>query len=230
MEKKQYDLCIEVLRRLNNQNLLESVILIGSWCMPFYKEYFSGINYLSSFKTRDLDFLVPHPNKLMMNIDIADLLKDLGFVVGFTGSKGYMKLEHPDLVIEFLSPEKGKGTDKPIPLPQLKINAQALRFLGFLAEDTIKIKIEDFYVVMPHPANFALHKLIISQRRQNKDKAEKDKIMALEILNALVTKGATNKIGEVFELVSPKWQKKITGALDRIKDRRVLEVLRTPGP
>ena len=41
MEKNQYELCIDVLRRLNNKNGLKDIILIGSWCMPFYKEYFN---------------------------------------------------------------------------------------------------------------------------------------------------------------------------------------------
>jgi hypothetical protein len=61
VEKNQYELCVEVLRRLSSRNLLGGVILIGSWCMPFYKEYFAGVKYLSTIKTRDVDFLVPHP-------------------------------------------------------------------------------------------------------------------------------------------------------------------------
>ncbi len=226
MEKNQYELCVEVLRRLNSQNLLGGVILIGSWCMPFYKEYFSGIKYLSTIKTRDVDFLVPHPNKIKGSVDIADLLKDLGFVVGYRGSKGYMKLEHPDLVIEFLAPERGKGTDNPISLPHLKFNAQALRFLNLIADDTIQVKVEDFYITLPHPANFALHKLIISERRQKEDKAEKDKIMAFEILNALIAKGEARRIKEVFETIPPKWQKKIVNVLNKAKNKEIADVLK----
>lgn len=226
MENKQYELCIEVLRRLNGQSLLDSVVLIGSWCMPFYKEYFSVVKYLSAIKTRDVDFLVPHPKKIKVNVDIAGLLKDLGFVVGYSGSKGYMKLEHPDLVIEFLSPERGRGTDSPVPLPQLKINAQALRFLDFLAENTIKVKVEDFYIIMPHPANFALHKLIVSQRRKKEDKSEKDKSMAFEILNALMVKGEAPKIKKAFEFISVKWQKKIIRVLEEVKNKEIVEVVK----
>lgn len=224
MEKKQYELCLDVFRRLNREGLLDDIILIGSWCMPFYKEYFSGVKYLSTIKTRDVDFLVPYPNKIRVNVDIHELLKDLGFVIGYKGSKGYMKLEHPDLVIEFLSPEKGRGTDSPVPLPQLKINAQALRFLNFLAENIIKVKVDDFYILLPHPANFALHKLIISERRQNTDKAAKDKIMALEILKALMAKGEASKIQGVLRAVPSKWQKKILEALNQEKE--ILKFLR----
>ena len=225
MEKNQYELCIEVLRRLNNKNVLKDIILIGSWCMLFYKEYFAGVKYLSTIKTRDVDFLVPYPDKIRVNVDIPDLLKDLGFIIGHWGRQGYMKLEHPDLVVEFLSPEKGRGTDKPVLLPQLKINATALRFLNFLAENTIKVKVEDFHVLLPHPANFALHKLIIAQRRSKEDKAAKDKIMALEILNALIKKGETRKIKTVLKSIPLKWQKKILNALVKEKEKEILEIL-----
>ena len=43
MEKSQYELCIEVLRRLDKAGILGDIVLIGSWCIPFYKEYFSDI-------------------------------------------------------------------------------------------------------------------------------------------------------------------------------------------
>lgn len=225
MEKNQYDLCIEVLRRFNSRDLFDGVILIGSWCMPFYKEYFAGVKYRSTIKTRDVDFLVPHPGKIRVAVDIPELLKDLGFVIGYRGTQGYMRLEHPDLVVEFLSPEKGRGTDKPVPLPRLRMNATALRFLNFLAQETIKVKVADFHVFLPHPANFALHKLMISQRRQKEDKASKDRIMALEILNALLKKGEAGKIKTVFCSVPSKWQKKILGTLTQEKEMEILEIL-----
>ncbi len=226
MEKNQFELCLKVLRRLSEQNLLEDIILIGSWCMPFYKEYFSGVKYFSAYKTRDVDFLVPQPRRIKVNVDIAALLKDLGFVIGYTGSKGYMRLEHEDLVVEFLSPEKGRGTDKPVLLPQLRINAQALRFLNFLAGDIIKVKVEDFYISMPHPATFALHKLIVSQRRAKEEKSEKDKSMAFELLNALMEKGEAQKIKAVFESIPPKWQKKIIRVIEETKNKEILMILK----
>jgi len=45
--------------------------------------------------------------------DVVELLKDLGFVVGFTGSKGYIRLQHPQLIVEFFGPERGKGSGEP---------------------------------------------------------------------------------------------------------------------
>ena len=81
MEKNQYNLCLEVLRRLNSAGVLRDVIIIGSWCVYFYEEYFRRTDYSSSIRTRDLDFLVPVPVKLKRQVDIPEMLKDLGFIV-----------------------------------------------------------------------------------------------------------------------------------------------------
>jgi hypothetical protein len=42
VEKSQYDLCIEVLRRLDKAGILKDIVLVGSWCTLFYKKFFSG--------------------------------------------------------------------------------------------------------------------------------------------------------------------------------------------
>ena len=64
MEKNQYELCLEVLRRLNQAGVLNDIMLIGSWSLLFYKEYFFGFTYSPAIRTRDIDFLVPDPNKI----------------------------------------------------------------------------------------------------------------------------------------------------------------------
>lgn len=225
MEKNQYELCVSVLKRLHEKELLDHIILIGSWCMPFYKEYFSDVEYLSTIKTRDVDFLIPFPKNIRTNTDIPKLFKDLGFIVGFSTAKGYMRLEHPDLIIEFLVPEKGRGTDKPIDVAQLKINATALRYLNILSEKTIKVRVTNFDVLLPHPATFALHKLIISNRRQQKDKSTKDKIMAIEILNALIRKKNSGYIRSYFTLLPVKLQKIIADILKCEHELELLEIL-----
>ena len=225
MEKNQFELCLKVLRRLHETGVLKDVILIGSWCIPFYKDYFSPVKFKPAIKTRDVDFLIPYPGRLSRSVDVPELLKDLGFVIGYRGSKGYIKLEHPDLVIEFLSPEKGRGTDKPVSIPQLGVNAVALRFLNFLADNVIKAKVEDFVVCLPHPANFALHKLIIFQRRRNKDKAVKDQNSAVEILKALMSKGEAEVVVKVFVSVPSKWQSKIIKGLESAGEKEILNML-----
>lgn len=227
MEKNQYKLCMEVLRRFNKAGILDGLILIGSWCLYFYKDYFKNIPYIdiAAIKTRDIDFLVKVPVKIKKEVDIPKLLKDLGFVIDFKGSKGYIKLDHPDLILEFLVPEIGKGSDKPYRLPQLGLNATPLRFLSFLTDNIIRVKLEDFYLNIPHPANFALHKLIIFSRRLKEDKALKDKNTAIEILKALSNKGEKRIVKSIFNSMPQKWQKKILNNLKSIEEPEIANIL-----
>lgn len=227
MEKKQYELCLEILRRFNSVGILKNLILIGSWSAYFYNEYFAGTPYLdrTALKTRDIDFLIDNPASIKDAVNVPGLLSDLGFVIVYKGNKGYIKLEHPDLLLEFLVPEKGKGMDKPVHLPKLGMNAVALRFLNFLSANTIKVRVEDFYVTLPHPANFALHKLIIFQRRFKQDKAVKDRNIAIEILKSLIDKGESSIIKRVFNSIPKKWQGRIIKGLQTAKEPEILKVL-----
>jgi len=226
VEKNQYDLCIEILRRLKGAGVLNNLIIIGSWCSLFYKQYFAKIKYSPSIKTRDIDFLIPSPKKFQSNIDIPNLLRDLGFIIGFKSKAGYITLEHPSLIIEFLVPEKGKGLDQPYPLPQLGLNAQALRFLNFLTQSKITILVQDIPVTLPHPAYFALQKLIISKRRKNPEKTEKDINTATNILKALVDKNESSTIKRAFESAPKQWQKKIIKELEKTKEKVILDLLK----
>ena len=225
MEKSQYDLCVEVLRRLDKAGILKDIVLVGSWCTVFYKDFFASKKYITSLTTRDMDLLIPQPRAIKAKVDIAELLKDLGFIVGFTGSQGYIRLEHPQLIVEFLVPERGKGSDKPYSLPQLGLNAQALRFLEFLSQDTIKSKVGSINVTLPHPANFALHKLVVMGRRPKAEKQAKDKDAAIKILNALIDTEQSITIKNVFQAMSKRWQGMVKKQLTDITEKRILEAL-----
>ena len=225
MEKSQHDLCMEVLHRLDKTGILKHIVLVGSWCTFFYKDFFSGKKYMTSLTTRDMDLLIPDPRNIHTKVDIAELLKDLGFIVGFTGLKGYMRLEHPELIVEFLVPEKGRGSNKPYPLPQLGLNAQALRFLKFISQDTIKCKFGSITITLPHPANFALNKLLVMSRRSKTEKKAKDKDTAIRILNALIGSGQDDTIKNAFQTMPKKWQNMIKKQLTETTDKKILALL-----
>jgi hypothetical protein len=206
VEKSQYELCLNVLRRLDSAGVLKHIVLVGSWCGLFYKQYLSGVSYHPLLKTRDLDLLIPRPSDIKTQVNVPDLLKDYGFVVGFIGSEGFIRLEHPQLIVEFLVPERSRATTGPYPLPKLGMNAQALRFLNYLAKDTLVVEIQDVKITLPHPARFALHKLIISHRRPTEEKRPKDIEAAAVVLKALIRKGLTGNIEKAFMEMPPRWK------------------------
>ncbi len=223
--EKRYALFLEVLKRFQAAGLLEELVLIGSWCQHFYKSYFAGIRYTPTIRTRDIDFLVPVPFRIKNKVDVEELLRDKGFVVTFSGGAGYMKLMHPELIVEFLVPEKGKGSDKPYPLPQLSMNAQPLRFLDYLLQNTICIEAEGLKINVPHPAAFALHKLIISARRIKEEKLLKDRKEAVAVLTALVRKGDEGEIKSMFDGMPSRWRKRVIDVLTEMGNVEIRNII-----
>jgi hypothetical protein len=223
--EKRYALFLEVLRRFQAAGLLKELILIGSWCQHFYRSYFAGLRYTPTIRTRDMDFLVPVPLRIKNKVDVEELLRDEGFVVTFSGGAGYMKLMHPELIVEFLVPEKGRGSDKPYPLPQLSMNAQPLRFLDYLLQNTIRIEAEGLKINVPHPAAFALHKLIISARRTKEEKLLKDRKEALGVLTALIRKGESGETRSMFDRMPAGWKKRVLAVLTDTSNGEIMRIL-----
>ena len=225
MEKNQYEICMEVLKRMNDAGVLSKVILIGSWCLPLYKEYYSGENAMSALRTRDIDFLVSQKTKFEEKVNLPKMLEDMGFIEEYKYPEGLVKLIHPELIMEFLVHKKGRGSSKPFPLPFLSMNAQRLRFLDLLEENTIEVIFNGIKIIVPHPVNFGLHKLIISNRRKNEEKSIKDLQAGLSVLNLCVENKEEEKIQEVFKHILQKQQKGIIELLAHEKAYKILDVI-----
>ncbi|MGB6867803.1 MAG: GSU2403 family nucleotidyltransferase fold protein, partial [Candidatus Aminicenantaceae bacterium] len=157
-------------------------------------------------------------------VDVPELLKDLGFLVDFSVS-GHMRLIHPDLIIEFLVPERGRGRDKPYPLPQLGLNAQSLRYLDLLEQNSMRFKTMGLEVNLPHPAAFALHKLIISKRRLKEEKRLRDSQSAFHILNCLIENGDCDIIKKIYDGLPKKWKTRILSTLEDPEEKDILALL-----
>lgn len=225
MEKKKYDLCLEVLRRMKRQGILDKILLVGSWCVYLYQDYFKSRTFLPALRTRDVEFLFPIPLHLNQKTDLFKLLKDLGFVLDFKGEQGYIVFQHPDLILEFLVPARGRESSKPFPIEQLGINAQPLRFMDALARNPIQMLFNDVTVTLPHPIDFALHKLLIAGRRNKKDKAEKDRAQAVALLKALNIAGDFETVRTVYSEMPKKWRRTIRQELLALGEQQLIELI-----
>ena len=226
VEKKKYSLFLEVMRRMEKEGILDGIILAGSWCMVLYEEYFNGKGIFPPLRTRDIDLLFPLPLKLRQKIDLFGLLKDLGFILDYKGEQGYITFQHPDLILEFLVPARGKENNKPFSLDLLGINAQPLRFMDMLCRNPIIVLFEGIKVTIPHPIDFALHKIIISARRNKPVKKENDIRQAIEVLRAIIKAKEEDHIKQVFLSCPGTWQKNIIKILkDEPLTEDILSVL-----
>lgn len=207
-----------------NAGILDNVLLIRSWCANFYSDYFSDQDYIPRIKTRDIDFLTTARPSFPNKVDFEDLLSHLGFEVNFFG-EGYMKLESEELILEFLTPEVGRARGKPVPIKDLKFNAQPLRHLSMLWRDPIKMIIADVKVRLPHPADYMFQKLISSSKRKRSDKALKDREIAIEVLRALLEKDEKQSITDSLNNLSRAERKLIMQELCDSEYSKVIEEL-----
>lgn len=108
--------------------------------------------------------------------------------------------------VDLLTPLHGSDDSSPIKLKHFNSYAYPIRFLEFLLEDT-QIAVVPFrggvLINVPSPARFAVHKLVISQRRPaaQQTKANKDKLQAEMIFNVLL-EDRPGDIGLAFDEVT----------------------------
>ncbi|OIN97662.1 hypothetical protein AUJ66_02460 [Candidatus Desantisbacteria bacterium CG1_02_38_46] len=201
----------KVLKIIDDNNLWkEGIILIGSWCFFLYQKYFGVRKY--PFKTQDIDLLIKTPYRGKKKVSLVDIFEPLGFHHSFKAD-GSIYLWNPELKIEFLVPERGRGTDKAISIRELSIRAIPLRFLDIILDEPITVEDEGVAISIPNPAAFCLHKLLISQRRMKKDKKIKDMEQALYVSEVL----KLEEIDKLYSTFPKKWKIRIKKSLEDAK-------------
>lgn len=90
--------------------------------------------------------------------------------------------------MEFLVPELGRGHDKAQDVRKLHVKAQGLRYLNLLADYPRNISYKGLSICVPEPAAFALHKLIVSSRRTEEAKRQKDLDAAIALFDCIYSK------------------------------------------
>ena len=210
VENEQFDVLNHVLRRFYAAGILDEFMLIGSWCLYFYRFHFNSPQGLPAFRTLDVDFLIPNAKRVKNKADVSQLLKEEGFVPTFSRANGLVKYDHPELQVEFLVPEIGKGQDGPVAIKALSISAQSLRYLDLLIDYPRLISFEGMQILVPEPAAFALHKLIVSSRRMKQEKQKSDLETGVGLLEFLYSRpDEIKRIKSVLLELPKKWSKTI---------------------
>ena len=193
---------------MTKEEVLQDIILIGGWCPLVYKEYFGNPMEISMQRTADLDLLVPNPPRIHKDVDVSLILKELGFDRKVSLLDGYEKFVHPDLEVEFLTPEKDRGRGKPYTIDKLHINAQGLRYLDLIQSHVMKTSYNGISINVPEPTAYVLHKFIVSNRRKKLFKQEKDIETARQLGEYLLDQVSQgNKMRKIYLSMPEKWKK-----------------------
>jgi hypothetical protein len=134
--------------------------------------------------------------------------------VAYVNAKGFR--------VEILTESRGPERETPAKLPAISTHAQPLRFMDFLIRDEVPAAIlydAGVLVNVPSPERYALHKLIIAQRRKaNPAKINKDVEQAQSLLGALAAQKAI-ALREIWREAfdrGPKWQSHLATGLGMI--------------
>lgn len=212
-QETQRDVFLELLRRFDREGVLDQIMLIGSWCVSVYRTALSGAASLPAIRTLDADFLIPNRKPIKREVDVPSILQQMGFVPTFYRSSGWVVYDHPELRVEFLIPELGRGHDKAHDVKRLHVKAQGLRYVNLLAAHPRKLTYEGLSVCVPEPAAYALQKLIISARRTKAEKRQKDLESAIALLEYLESQPREQeKMREILRNLPKGWLK----TLDRL--------------
>ena len=126
------------------------------------------------------------------------------------------------VLVEFLMPAHGEeGVRK---LPALGVSARALRHLDYLLEDpvpAVSLYRSGVLVQIPRPERYAMHKLIVAERRHDGPdslKASKDRAQADFLIAALAELRPDELRLARDEAVErgPGWRNRIEASLDRL--------------
>ncbi|MEZ5810771.1 MAG: GSU2403 family nucleotidyltransferase fold protein [Rhizobiaceae bacterium] len=166
---------------------------------------------------------IPPILEILRNVDekfapVVQLDDQLG-ATRFKGSDG--------LRVEFLTPNTGSDDNvgKPVKMPSLGgAAAEPLRFLDFLIHEpvrTVMLHKGGIPVLVPDPARFAVHKMIVADRRERGTQKDlKDLGQADKLAEAFKLVGRSGEITEMFhEAVErgPAWRIALENSRDRMR-------------
>lgn len=129
-----------------------------------------------------------------------------------------------NMAVEFLMPAQSDEGLRP--LPALGVSALALRHMDFLLKDPIPavtLYRSGVLVQIPQPERYAIHKLIVAERRRGGPdilKARKDRAQA-EFLIVCMADLRPNELAEAYEEAcqrGPHWRAQIDASLDRLSE------------
>lgn len=202
--------------------------LVGSYCFKVYQSHF-GVEWFP-LRTVDVDFAIPVPYK-GPSADLEAVLKELGFRQDFR-TDGTIFYEGNGLKIEFLQQRRGSGAKEPVPaIKELSTVPIPLPYLNVLLENKIELTLRDIgRIALPSLPAFMLHKLLIANLPERKNKSEKDYIQAVAVAKRIAAdRDLIRQASRLMQGFPGSWRKKIEKSAQKLvsqgKGEVILEIL-----
>jgi hypothetical protein len=219
--------------------------LVGTHAFRLY-EGVLGVRYAfdQAAQTNDVDIASFERLSLALGDTVSEplqsVLRDFAFEPVPTLDPGLAwrwRQTRADLLVEFLTPsfEAEEGLR---PLAALGVHAQALHFLNFVLAEPISVPVtyrSGVVVQVPRPERFAIHKLIVADRRRegaDSLKSVKDRLQAAFLIEILAEDRPDDLLEawETARAAGPRWRERLDASLARLPDaRRRLQQLSATG-
>lgn len=161
-----------------------------------------GVRWASADRTQDVDFAhagksmsVALPTNVELDAHAAVDSLEMGFLpiqdLSTKTGATYLNPRDPEFRLDFIAPLH-RGGEKPFRHPNLGITLQPLRFVEYLLENVQQAVIFSgdrvVLVNVPHPARYAMHKLVVLGERKGAfvTKSSKDLEQAASLLEVLL--------------------------------------------
>lgn len=185
--------------------------------------------------TQDIDIGAFETLKLVIQDtatpSLSETFKDLHLnpVDGVNAKRSPTRWAMPDggTMVDFLAPKMQDKTDI-IKLETLGIYAQTLPFLNYLIADpvpAVALYRSGILVQIPRPERYAVHKLIVSQRRTSATKAKaRNDLAQADLLIDILSEDRPQELAAAYQDaldMGPRWRDSLSKALDqspRIKE------------
>jgi hypothetical protein len=175
-------------------------VLIGTAAYQCYPAVLGRRLEASAMQTGDADFAQFHDISVAVGDSLPPILdvlrradptfRDIPSQIDGRLSNRFVSRD--DFKVEFLTPNRGSDDhgSKPVEMPALGGAAAApLRFLDYLIYQPIRAVMlhgAGVPILVPSPERYAVHKLIVGSRREDRDKAAKDRLQAKSIFEAMI--------------------------------------------
>ncbi|WP_244327604.1 GSU2403 family nucleotidyltransferase fold protein [Roseibium sp. RKSG952] len=205
--------------------------IVGTQAFRCYEgELGARIGFDQSAATDDIDIASFERLSLALadtvETPLSDVFTDLKFdpLPSLDGRKTWRwRQTNKETLVEFLTPsfeEEESVRD----LPALGVNAQSLHYLNFLIAEPIRVPFlyrSGTLVQIPRPERYAIHKLIIADRRQGGPdtlKSHKDRAQAAFLIDIL-SQIRPDDLAEAYQTAlekGPAWRRRINASLERM--------------